>query len=183
MSREGLIERVVKDKDGNPLSWTARTLVACNAPMISCCRPGQWYQPCHCGVTGPSCTMNDRERRRHEETWTVTSEENKELSPLLLSQTMSTIPGNWQPTQVSAAKFSARFLTPQLQWVDVVDATLRSEGEAVNVDLIAGSAAMCPASCLCSPCCSLLCCWFSFKDWGKNKEHVDELLSHLSTVR
>ena len=166
------MERSIIDLEGQPISSCPSFCVAINAPLLDCCRPGQW---CGTGI------------RRHQESWIVTASDEQAIAPPKLSQelalAMELVPGNWLPTKVTADAFSARFFTPMCQWVDAVDATLQADGQAVQVGLVSGSAGVCPSSCVCSPCCSVLCCCFPFKDHGKNRLHCEELKAHLLTVR
>merc|ERR1712086_944241 len=115
------MQRSIIDLEGQPISWCASVCVAMNAPLLDCCRPGQW---CGTGV------------RRHQESWIVTASDEQPPMPIdppklsqELANAMELVPGNWLPTKVTDDAFSARFFTPMCQWVDAVDATLRTDGQ------------------------------------------------------
>ena len=80
---------------------------------------------------------------------------------------------NWEVVKATNSHVRARWYTPYLQWLDVVDLYFASSGpDTVRVDARSVSTGLCPSSCLGAPLLSCILCWVPFLDHGKNKEHL-----------
>jgi hypothetical protein len=89
---------------------------------------------------------------------------------------------NAQLTKKSGDVLRMRFLTPMLQWVDIVQLDIKQTGASVKVKAGANSRGCCPSSCACAPLCSMLMCWLPFSDHGANFTRLKLLKARLEEV-
>lgn len=146
----------IRNKKGEELKACTRTLVCVQGPCLDCIRPGQWLACAH---------SNNRAREK----WLITGISKEEVEQAL--RKVKDI-DNFEAVSLSnSGRFSARWYTPILQWLDVVDISLSFEDE-IRADAYSKSVACCPAACPGALLCSVLLCCVPFLDHGKNLEHL-----------
>jgi len=97
--------------------------------------------------------------------------------PKVLAENLADV-ANLQTTSVSESKFTCRFFTPTLQWVDTVEVRCtisKDDPELVICDSRSMSAALLPASFPCACPASMLLFTCCFLDMGKNLDHLNFL--------
>ena len=156
---------VLVDREGLPISPWADCVAHEQAPCLEIARPAQWGRPCY-----------DHQVNRAQVEWAVQA---TPAAVLIALAEANEVP-NFEVTLASSTRFSARFFTPMLQWLDVVDVELMPNGaDATIINARSASTGICPASCPGACCCSALCCCIPFEDHGKNIKHLNELKAHM----
>lgn len=161
---------VLKDLQGQPVRPLSTCLVRCQGPVIRALKPAAWFR---------KCTGFTQNHARVE--WKIDGVASAEVRKVLHASCADA--GNFEALGqpgLDGQPFTADFYTPMLQWLDSIHIQFRND-EAGNTmaDAWSGSAAVCPASCCCSPCCSAICCCIPFIDHGKNLLHLQQLRAML----